>query len=98
MKNLDRRMGIRTPCSPRPTRFGSGAVTPRQPRHCAPPPPTWGGDRGGGLNEKPGQTYRGTNTLLPAPDTLRVGSGDAASDAPHCAPPPPTWGGDRGGG
>src|SRR5262249_7524857 len=36
--------------------------------------------------------------LLPAPDTLRVGSGDAASDVPPCAPPPPAWGGDRGGG
>src|SRR5262249_8311092 len=47
-KALDRRMGVRTTCSPLPTRFGSGAVTRLRRCDCAPPPPTWGGDRGGG--------------------------------------------------
>src|SRR5262245_26959146 len=43
------------------TRFGWGPVSTLRRATCAPPPPTWGGDRGGGSMKRP--------TCAPLPPT-----------------------------
>src|SRR5499433_3222279 len=77
-----------------------------------PPPPTWGGDRGGGSLVR--DVARSAPRLKSSSRSRGVNprdrvSGDAPLRAPYgeyrClyrsglrTPPPPTWGGDRGGG